>query len=928
MPRSLPARRVPARLRLVAALGLALPAALAGLPPAAVAQTAGVADARPARSEEAFEAAKLLYDGGQYAAAERAFGRFLDRYPRHARAPEALFYRAESALATDDAEGAALLFARFEARYPAHPFGPRARLALGRYYYDRGDDARAEDALAAAADAPGPDASRAEAAYLLGLVHRRQSRPDAAAAAFERAATADTPTAPRALYALGSTRVDQGDWSRAASAFGRLQGRYPASPENARAGLGLAESLLRAGRYAEGATEADQRRETLAGEDAARGALLAGETWLRLGDARATTSLDDVPADSRYARRAALAQGRAASARGDWARAVDWFGIARAGVSNASEDDAVAHEAAYYEGVAQKELGQLGEAEARWTQAAERRPGGAYAEPALLELGLLRYERRQYDAAAQAFDQLLRQSPRGPYAGEAARMLGEAYAASGQTGRAREAFARAEDLGTATAETRAEVAFQDAYALFLNQQYEPAVTALVAVTRADPTGPRAGEALFWAGEAAFQARDYARSEALLRELLDRYPDHARADAARYVIAWTLYQRGQTAEAADAFERFLSAYTRSGELVPYYADALLRLGDLYTVLGRYEDARLVYGRVAAATPDRQGGDYALFQTAQVLGREGRTDDALGAYARLLREYPDSERYAQALLEQGALYAARGQDSLAIGAYERVLNERPQRGAAALLGIGDVLLNQGRYQLAEAAYRRVFERYPTSPLTVDAFGGVADALAAQGREDEVDRAFAEVDGRLRGVEERTRLRYARAQLALTSGDDSLAVALLEEVLAGPPPADLEQEALLSLGGAYAATGRSADAARAFRRLLTRYPDSPFAADATLRLAQSLLATGDSEGARSAAARLRASGGSDPERVADAYAIEALALEDLGRTAEADALLRELVQRYPSTAAGEAALRDRPDLAPTPLDEDAGAETDQAP
>ena len=925
--RSLLARRPSACLPSLAALGLVL-AAVASASPAARAQAPGAVHAGPDRPQEAFETAKLLHDGGQYGAAERAFGRFLDRYPRDVRAPEALFYRAESALATDDARAAAALFTRFEARYPGHPLAPRARLALGRYYVDRGDDARAEDALAAAADADGPDAPRAEAAYLLGLVHRRQGRPDAAAAAFERAARAETPTAPLALYALGTVRVEQGDWGRAAAAFGRLRDRFPASPENDRAGLGLAESLLRDGQWAEGAAEADRRRRSLTGEDAARGALLAGETWLRLGDPRAVDALNDVPADSRYARRAALAQGRAAVAQQAWEGAVNWFRIARAGVADRAEDDAVAHEAAYYEGVALKALGQLGDAETAWTRATERRPGGAYAEAALLELGLLRYERRLYAEAAQAFDRLLTASPRGPYAGEAARMLGEAYAAAGQTARAREAFARAEELGTATAETRAEVAFQDAYALFLDGQYEPAVGALVAVNRADPAGPRAGEALFWAGESAFQARDYARAEALLRELLDRYPGHARADAARYVIAWTLYQRGQTAEAAGAFERFLSAYTRSGELVPYYADALLRLGDLYTVLGRYAEARQVYDRVATATPDRQGGDYALFQTALVLGREGRTDDALAAYARLLREYPQSERYAQALLEQGALYAARGQDSLAVAAYERVLNERPQRGAAALLGIGDVLLNQGRYALAEAAYRRVFERYPTSPLTVDAFSGLADALDLQGRADEVDRAFADVDARLRGVEERARLRYARAQLALTSGEDSLSVALLEEVLAGPPPADLEQEALVALGGAYAATARPADAARAFRRLLTRYPSSPLAADATLGLAQALLATGDAAGAREAAARLRTGGSGDPERVADAYALEALALQDLGRTADADALLRELVERYPTTAAAQAARRDRPDLARPLPDEDADPDGDQAP
>ena len=725
---------------------------------------------------------------------------------------------------------------------------------------------------------------------------------------------------------MGSVHVEQGDWSAAAGAFGDLTTRYPNSLQDQRAGLGLAEALIRSGRLLEGAREAERRRGSLTGDDADRAALLAGETWLRLGDDRADGALSAVSADSRYARRAALARGRVASTRGDHAAALSFYQIARAGSADRAEDDAVAHEASYYEGVAAKALGQLGYAEDRWVDAAGRRPDGAYVEASLLELGLLRYERRQYDAAATAFDQLLARNPRGPYAGEAARMLGEAYAASGQTDRARQAFSRAEALGTATAETRAEVAFQDAYALFVDGRYPEAVPALVAVADGDPAGPRAGEALFWAGESAFQAREYARAEAILRDLLRRYPNHARSDAARYVIAWTFYQRGQTANAADAFERFLSAYTRSGELVPYYADALLRLGDLYTVLGRYEEARLVFGRVAAATPDRQGGDYALFQTAQVLGREGRTDDALQTYDRLLVEYPESERYAQALLAQGALYSARGQDSLAVAAYNRVLRERPQRGAAALLGVGDVLMNQERYPLAEAAYRRVFERYPSSPLTVDAFSGLADALDAQGRGDEVDRAFAEVDGALRGNEERARLRYARAQLALTSGQDSLAVSLLETVLTSTPPADLEQNALLALGGAYAATNRASDAARALRRLLSRYPDGPLADEASLRLAEALLAAGDAEGARAAAAALRQRGSADPEQAADAYALEALALQDLGRADEATRLLRELVSRYPTTSAARAALADRPDLAAPPPSN--APEGDQAP
>ncbi len=880
------------------------------------AQTPGpTLGARPALPNRAFDDARSLYDGGLFGPAERAFGDFLDRYPRDARAPEALYLRGESALATEDAVVAAAYFDRFQTLYPDHPLAPRARLALGRYYYARGDDDQAEAALTEALARPGPPDSRAQAAYLLGLVHRRQQRRQAAAAAFERAAQDDTPTAPAALYALGTLYVDAGDWAQAADAFKRLQTRYPGSEPDRAAGLSLAEALVRTGRLGDGADQADRRRASLTGEDAARGALLSGESRLRLGDPDgARRALDDVPRDSRYARRAALAQGRATSMQSQWESAVGFYGLARAGTASPSQDDALAHEASYYEALALKRLGRLGDAEARLAQTASRRPDGAYTDPALLELGLLHYERRRYADATAAFRRLLDRSPRGPYSGEAARMMGEAYAADGQAAQARDAFRLAEQLGTATAGTRAEVAFQDAYALFLSGQFAQATPALLAVAQDDPDGPRAGEALFWAGESAFRQTEFARAEAIETDLLARFPNHPRADAARYVIAWSRYQRGDVQGAADAFERFLSAYTPSGELVPYYADALLRLGDLYSTLGRFDEARRVYARVAPATPERQGGDYALFQTAGAFAREGQTSQALATYDQLLREYPESERYAQALLAQGALYAAGGQDSLAVRSYERVLQERPEAGAGALLGIGDVLLNQQRYALAEAAYRRVLVQYPASALTSDAFGGLADALDGQGRGGEIDDAYAQLEASLADDAARGRLRYARAQRALANGQDSLAVAALEAVLSGSPGADVEQDALLSLAGAYTTTGRSPDAARTYRRLVGRFPDGRHAAEAQLRLAEALLASGDAAGAQAAAQAFRQRYPDDAERGPDALALEAIALQDLGRADEADARLRDLVSRYPTSPAAQAALSDRPDLAPS--------------
>ncbi len=922
LPRA--ARRALRALFAGALLG-ALPSA-----PARAQATAGLT-ADPAGADDAlavarFDEARALYDAGLFGPAARALARFRDAYPRDARAPEALFLHAESALATGDAETAAALYARFEADYPGSPLAPRARAAQGRYFYATGDDARAEVALTDALANPGSNlVETAQTAYLLGMTQRRQNRPDAAAAAFQLAAEADTPTAPAALYALGTVRTGQGDAAGIADAFEELGTRYPASPENAQVRLALAEAYLRTDRFADAAAEAARRRPALTGDDAERADLTLGETRLRLGETEAALApLRAVPSEGRYGRRAALAIGRALYARGDAQGAT----TALAGIrttptdptvpgapTTGAADDPLALEAAYYEGLALKASGNLGDAEARLAFVA-RYPTSAYGDAALLELGLLRYESRRTDDAVDAFRRLLAITPPSPYAGEAARLLGETYAAAGRTAEAQEAFRRAESLGTATAETRAEVAFQDAFARYTARDYDAATDALLGVARDFPRSERTGEALFWAGEGAFQAGRYDRAETILTDFTTRFPQHRQADAGRYVLAWTFFRRRDYARAATGYERFLAGYTASSDAVPYVADALLRLGDSYFALGRFDDARAAYARVPAASTDGAGSDYALFQTAQAFASQGQTATAIETYGRLVDTFPTSTLRGEALLSRAALRAATSDADGAVADYQRVVGELPTSDAAprALVGVGDVRLEQRRYPDAEAAYRSALDRYPASPSVADALDGLSAALDAQGRTAEVEPLADAIEARTADPEAKARIRLRRAQAALELGDAALATSRLQTLLAGNPPPDIAAEARLALGGAQLAQNQAPAAVATFRALIQADPQGPLAPEAQLQLADALLAAGDAQGALDAAAAYPRLYPGDPERTADALRREADALRALSRTADADARLRDLLTRFPTSAAADDVRRERPDLAPT--------------
>lgn len=884
----------------LASLLVLFPPALPALTSAAYAQ----ADLSPPPSspEAAFDAAHSLYDGSLFPQAERAFAAFQRDFPTDPRLPEALYYQAHSALAMGSEQRAATLFERFEQSHPRHPLAGRARLALGRHYVMMSQYDKARTALAEVLAGPLPAIYDAEAAYLLGLTAQRQGDDGEAEAAFARAGQQDTPTAPKALYALGALRLRNGNDTDAADAFEALADRYPDSPDNRQVGLGLAEAYVRLGRLDAAAAELDVRRPVLTGDAAARADVMRAEVALLLGEeALARDLFSRVPEDAPVARRATMGRARLAYAANDWERATDLFTAVRT-ASDGREGDPLTHEASYYEGLALKQLGRLGEAERRLEASQQHHPEGAYADASLLELGLLRYERRRLDEAVATFENLLNRYPSSPLAGDAARLAGESYAALGQTERAREAYTRAEELGAGTAETRAEVAFQDAFALFEAAEYERAIDALLDVYRSAPAGDRAAEALFWAGEAAFRGERYARAEELLIDFLSRFPEHRQATPARYVLAWTHFRRRDYAAAAGAYERFLSAYSRSQETVPYYADALLRLGDSYYALGRFADARAVYGRVPSAPLSEQGADYALFQTAQAFVAENQPQRALETLGSLLARYPRSDLRPQALTAQGTILFAQGRFDEAITAYQRLVEDDPSSSLAprALVGIADAHYNEGRYDEAEAAYRRVITRHTGSPFVADALEGLQFTLEVQGRTDEIDQVIAETERQATDPAVRAQLQLRRAQLALDAGNAGLAIERLRALLRQNPPADVRTEARLTLASAYLAANQPAEAASILETLYDAENNSPLGPEIALRLADAQLRAEDPETTLTMVRTFSQRHPDDAERIAEAMLLEIRALEALGRPDEAEARRRHLLNTYPESGA----------------------------
>lgn len=138
------------------------------------------------------------------------------------------------------------------------------------------------------------------------------------------------------------------------------------------------------------------------------------------------------------------------------------------------------------------------------------------------------------------------------------------------------------------------------------------------------------------------------------------------------------------------------------------------------------------------------------------------------------------------------------------------------------------DQARLDAALPRFLEAAEAYPNTGAAVAARYAAASILARLGRVAEAEQHYQAVAESGRGIYARTaRLGVADAQLAQGQYDNAIAI---YTELSRDPNAQIPVDAvLMQLGRAYARAGRSEEAASAFNRVISEFPQSLYAADA---------------------------------------------------------------------------------------------------
>lgn len=221
---------------------------------------------------------------------------------------------------------------------------------------------------------------------------------------------------------------------------------------------------------------------------------------------------------------------------------------------------------------------------------------------------------------------------------------------------------------------------------------------------------------YWMAESSYRDDRFGDALSTWRELYDAGALRGKAEGylIPYGIAYCYFKQGNYAEAVKWFRTYLDGRQRT-----YGADAETRVGDCLFYTKRYQEAIQAYERKIDRYPD-PNDIYPYYQAGIAKGLIG---DRFGKI-QILESVKDARTsapfYSEALYELGRAYVAGGDDKSAEEAFQRLrtVTEDKTYAARALVELGMLSRNAGRYDEALGYYKQVVKAVPGSETAEEA------------------------------------------------------------------------------------------------------------------------------------------------------------------------------------------------------------------
>lgn len=480
------------------------------------------------------------------------------------------------------------------------------------------------------------------------------------------------------------------------------------------------------------------------------------------------------------------------------------------------------------------------------------------------------FHRGFYAEAMDEYAKFLALQPEGDEAVLAWLRLGRCAIAVQDYEKAVEAFLKAE-AQSKDHDQQLEARVSAAEAQFFKNAYTQTLAITQTLIGDDVPDSIRAKALYYHGRTLFETGNAEGAETAFATLVQEIPTSVLVPFAWYHLGFVRLAKNNDEGAAQAFTNAANASEADPTL---RMESRFRAAELYDKLGWTEAALGAYERLRSEFPDSDyarraeyGYCWALFHTGRyeeafahaetvnkqelnVLLRAGllylmgncryqqaRYAEALALYKSLQEHFPDSPFATRAFYKSAYAYHLAGDSSSAKDTATKFIqccsNSEFAGEVHYLLGI--LLTAEGNYEEGLAEFRIVAEQYSNSEFAAEALFKSGECLAQLGLREEAAKTFEKFSQTYPNHPFREQALLRAGDARFTDQNFVAALPNYQAVTEKPITPSAQEEALYRTAVTFHNLKNRGESATAFRRLLEKFPNSKYAAEAWFRIAE---------------------------------------------------------------------------------------------
>ncbi len=744
-----------------------------------------------------FNEAISLYQSGDYTAAKQ----LIDKYLVHEETPEALYYRAMSAIRSEQKAGEYYVNS-FVKNYPLHPLAHKAKFELGHHYFTKRNYQKALltfggmniDAL----DKKQEEQAQFEKGYSLLQMKITNQGVEALKAAYEFNGDFKHESA----YYIGvmSEGGEAEKWLLAAAEDEEWQ---------TKSAIYLSQIYLNSGEYEKLQTLNQPILSKARTKENFQLHMYTGESYYQEEKYRQATRY--------YGDGLALGAGKADAETlfkighsyyeiGEKEKAIEQLKLS--GLNETATGQASAFQLAKI----YTEIGQLSSALNAYEIAGESDHDPKIQEEAQFLAGKISVQLGQFGQAIQKLESFLGNFPSSDMADEANELLSSAYLNTSNYDLVIAHFEKINSTSRIVKKNYQQVTLLKGMQSFSDRQVEVAMTYLRKSVQSPVDRAKEVEAYYWIGECEFILGNTDKAKTAYNKAKNLDSTNPLPE---YGLGYLAYNDKDYATAKNHFQAFRNKLKVPH---PFRSDATLRISDCDYALKNYDAALSGYNSLSGSSVAQ---DYIQYQIGLIHQLNGRVEPAVSAYMRVI-EMQNSTYRDNALFQIAQTHFEDANFESSITAFTSYINQYPNENLAPLARIkrGLCYFNQTNFELAQSDYQFVLDNHITHPAAQNALLGIQE-LQKQGVEIDFEtylsvyRAAHPEDSSLETIE------FEQGKALYFAAKYDQAVLKFEALLNSNPNGAFTEDIIYYLGDSYDKIGELNKANNNYEKIIAMSP-----------------------------------------------------------------------------------------------------------